>query len=261
LNVQALIDALLIAREGFKEIHKTQTAKVKTKTGGSFQYSYATLPDTLAGIREGLVAQRILVYQAVQRDELGPYLETKLVHPEGGELVSHYPLPPVVGDPQEFGKAVAYARRYSLYCMCALAPDDDDDGQTYQAPAAATPRPDLGPPPEDPPFPGDEFPPGEPVKAPASPSGEFNSLDWIQRRLQEEFGGDKPWEPVEKPTVLKDLTGSGKWTDLQAMPEAQRRGLLAGKRNSRFEKVIILVKAGTRRPDHINPEDWPVEVV
>ena len=54
-------------------------------------------------------------------------VETLFVH-ESGEQISagklHVPAPKQ--DPQGYGSALTYARRYSLMAACGIAPEDDD---------------------------------------------------------------------------------------------------------------------------------------
>ena len=66
-------------------------------------------------------------------------LHTVLGHVDGGSMVSAYPILPVKKDPQGYGSAMTYARRYCFMAITGL-PVADDDGATASATAAAPPQ-------------------------------------------------------------------------------------------------------------------------
>jgi hypothetical protein len=72
-------------------------------------------------------------------------IETLFLH-ESGEQMSAGKLfmPATKFDPQGFGSALSYARRYSLMAACGIAPEDDDANHavksTYAAQARAVPK-------------------------------------------------------------------------------------------------------------------------
>lgn len=55
-------------------------------------------------------------------------LETQLTHVSGEWIRSTLTLPVMKDDPQGFGSAITYARRYALGCMTGVVTEDDDDG-------------------------------------------------------------------------------------------------------------------------------------
>ena len=64
-----------------------------------------------------------------------------------GETLSSGPLhvPASKNDPQGYGSALTYARRYSLMAACGIAPEDDDGNAaskpvTYAKPSKPAPR-------------------------------------------------------------------------------------------------------------------------
>jgi hypothetical protein len=63
-------------------------------------------------------------------------LDTQLTHVSGQWMLSRLTMPVVKNDPQGFGSALTYARRYALGCMTGLVTEEDDDGnQASQQPA------------------------------------------------------------------------------------------------------------------------------
>ena len=92
---------------------------------------YASLNSVIEACREALIAQSIWVVQypvATEPGHLG--LMTKLVHGESGQWqasVMVMPLPK--NDPQGYGSALTYARRYGLATLVGLVSETDDDAE------------------------------------------------------------------------------------------------------------------------------------
>jgi hypothetical protein len=53
-------------------------------------------------------------------------LVTTLAHSSGEFVIGEYPVIPVKNDPQGYGSAITYARRYALSAMLSVAAEDDD---------------------------------------------------------------------------------------------------------------------------------------
>lgn len=92
---------------------------------------YATLNAVIDACRDALIAQAVWVVQvpvAVEAEHLG--LMTKLVHGESGQWQSSLMVMPLPkNDPQGYGSALTYARRYGLATLVGLASETDDDGE------------------------------------------------------------------------------------------------------------------------------------
>lgn len=97
---------------------------------------YASLNSVIEACRDALIAQSIWVVQypvAVDAGNLG--LVTKLVHAESGQWQASLMVMPLPkSDPQGYGSALTYARRYGLATLVGLVSEADDDAE------AATPR-------------------------------------------------------------------------------------------------------------------------
>lgn len=92
---------------------------------------YATLNAVIDACRDALIAQAVWVVQvpvAVETGHLG--LMTKLVHGESGQWQSSLMVMPLPkNDPQGYGSALTYARRYGLATLVGLVSEADDDGE------------------------------------------------------------------------------------------------------------------------------------
>ncbi|TKB25162.1 ERF family protein [Desulfopila sp. IMCC35006] len=90
--------------------------------------SYATLKSVMEVCRTALLSHGIWMTQypvSVEAGHLG--LVTKIVHAESGQWQSsliEMPLPK--NDPQGYGSAITYARRYGLSALIGITTEDDD---------------------------------------------------------------------------------------------------------------------------------------
>ena len=111
---------------------RNRTVKVKTKDGGSYSYSYATLDAVLDEVRPKLAAVGIALLQPIVWRDEKPYLVTRLLHSSGQSIEDELPLL-IEGDgrlsgPQAFGSALTYMRRYGIESLLPIAAEYDDDG-------------------------------------------------------------------------------------------------------------------------------------
>jgi hypothetical protein len=133
----ALAAALAKVQSALPEIHKDRTAKVETRGGGSYKYSYADLSAVTKAIMPILGANGLAwVTRPTLTTEGRFVLAYELRHTSGEAVSGEYPLP-ANGSPQELGSAISYGRRYSLCCVTGVAPESDDDDA---AAASAEPR-------------------------------------------------------------------------------------------------------------------------
>lgn len=133
----SLAEALAQLQTSLPAIGKDKTAKVQTKTGGSYSYDYANLATISARILPLMGPLGLsFVTRPTLREEGQFVLAYDLMHASGQNLAGYYPLP-THGTPQEIGSAITYARRYCLCAVTGVAPDeDDDDGMAAQQQAA-----------------------------------------------------------------------------------------------------------------------------
>jgi hypothetical protein len=140
-QINELATALAAAQAGMTGVKKNRTVTVKTKSGGSYEFDYATLDAIIEQVRAPLTLNGLWFTQTLESGDEGKYrLVTTLVHKSGQWLASETPI--VVGDGenrnQAFGSGLTYMRRYALAAMLGVASEDDDDaneadGNTVQA--------------------------------------------------------------------------------------------------------------------------------
>ena len=99
---------------------------IKDKANPAFRSRYADLAAVWDAIREPLTANGLSLIQMPDVFEGEPVLVTRLLHASGEWLEGTYPLNPVKQDPQGYGSAITYARRYAAMAVCGVAPEDDD---------------------------------------------------------------------------------------------------------------------------------------
>lgn len=128
-ETRSLAEALCAAQKQMQNPKKDKTARVRTKSGGEYTYSYTTLDAVLDVVRPALNEQGVFLSQHSESAAGGMMLHTRVMY---GDAVQELDVTPYQydKDPQEFGKRETYARRYSLLKAFGLAGDDDTDGDT-----------------------------------------------------------------------------------------------------------------------------------
>lgn len=116
---------------------------LKDRTNPAFKSKYADLGSCLDAVDDALLANGIALYQETSLDDSGITIETVLLHESGETLRSgKLHVPASKQDPQGYGSALTYARRYSLMAACGIAPEDDDGNAAVSATKATkTPAP------------------------------------------------------------------------------------------------------------------------
>lgn len=108
---------------------------LKTSTNPAFPRSkYAKLENCIDAVIDALNDNGIMLTQQTHLCEDGVIVETMFIH-ESGETMSggRLHVPAAKHDPQGYGSALTYARRYSLQAACGIAPEDDDGNSATQA--------------------------------------------------------------------------------------------------------------------------------
>jgi hypothetical protein len=119
--------ALTNAKREFTEIRKDKSGP---------RGKYASLDSVLGATTPALLKNGLVVVQNIQHvphdsGSVSVWLETRIFHESGEELpvVSQYPLT-TQSDPQKFGAALTYARRYSYCALLGVTADEDDDANS-----------------------------------------------------------------------------------------------------------------------------------
>jgi len=100
---------------------------LKTSTNPHFRSKYADLAAVVEAVIDALNDNGIAMIQALHECNDGVIVSTTFIH-ESGEVIDCGKLhvPAAKQDPQGYGSALTYARRYSLMAAAGIAPEDDD---------------------------------------------------------------------------------------------------------------------------------------
>lgn len=122
-----LAPALIKAKKAFGPV-------LKSKTNPAFKSKYANLEACLDAVDEACLNAGIALYQETSEDSTGITVETVFLHESGQVLrCGKLHVPAAKQDPQGYGSALTYARRYSLLAACGIAAEDDDGNAAVQA--------------------------------------------------------------------------------------------------------------------------------
>jgi hypothetical protein len=107
---------------------------LKDKTNPAFRSKYADLGACIDAIEDALLTNGIAFIQETFEDSTGVTVETVFLH-ESGESIrcGKLHVPASKQDPQGYGSALTYARRYSLCAAAGIAPEDDDGNAASKA--------------------------------------------------------------------------------------------------------------------------------
>lgn len=125
----------------FVKAQKAFSPALKTATNPHFKSRYADLAACVEAVIDALNENGIALVQKTHDCDNGVAVETLLIH-ESGETISGGILhvPASKQDPQGYGSALTYARRYSLMSACGIAPEDDDGNLAAKSPGKPAPR-------------------------------------------------------------------------------------------------------------------------
>jgi hypothetical protein len=100
---------------------------LKTSVNPHLKSKYADLGACLEAVEDALLNNGIALMQETSEDATGVTVETVFLH-ESGEILrcGKLHVPAAKQDPQGYGSALTYARRYSLMTACGIAQEDDD---------------------------------------------------------------------------------------------------------------------------------------
>jgi len=137
-SISKIAPALLTAQRAI-------TFAVKDAKNPQFKSTYADLSSVIDAVKPALNNAGILFLQMMapsDRDSLA--LTTRLIHESGEWIESTATCPLQKNDPQGYGSAVTYLKRYSLASAVGLY-QDDDDGNEASKPKPAVRAPIITP--------------------------------------------------------------------------------------------------------------------
>jgi hypothetical protein len=135
------------------EAQRQTGAAVKGSKNPFFKSNYADLPTVMEVVKEPLNNAGVLVLQPSSNRDGKNFITTTLVHAESGEWMQSETevVSAKQNDPQAFGAAQTYARRFGLQSLLFI-PAEDDDGNSISNRDAKptytrqTPTPTVNPP-------------------------------------------------------------------------------------------------------------------
>jgi hypothetical protein len=117
----------------FVKAQKEFAPALKSSSNPHFKSKYADLAACVEAVIDALNNHGIAMIQRTHDDESGVTVETVFIH-ESGECLEggRLHVPAAKQDPQGYGSALTYCRRYSLMAACGIAPEDDDGNAASQ---------------------------------------------------------------------------------------------------------------------------------
>lgn len=147
--------------EALSKAQGEMTGVPKSALNPHFNKKYADLESALSCARAPLSKHGLSIVQIFIPQENILFLKSMLLHSSGEFICSYYPVVPTKLDPQGYGSAATYARRYCVMALVGIAPEDDDgnaasdDSSQQSAPKTpawaskehVAPKPAIPPPP------------------------------------------------------------------------------------------------------------------
>ena len=131
MNPQMSSTEITELAEAMIQVQQTLSPALKDAENTFTNSRYATLHSVMNACRDALLEHGIWLTQypvSVETNQLG--LVTKIVHAETGQWqTSLLTMPLPKNDPQGYGSAMTYARRYGLAALIGIVAENDDDGE------------------------------------------------------------------------------------------------------------------------------------
>lgn len=123
-------------------VNKSKKARVQTRTGGSYEYSYAPLEDLISAMRPVLAKYGLSVVFKTIVDKTHVEASADVAHQDGHVESCKFAVPidleSRMNAAQQVGSACTYARRYAYLSALGLSPEDDDDAGNAARPYDGT---------------------------------------------------------------------------------------------------------------------------
>ncbi len=128
-DITKIAFALVRAQAAMDNPPRNRAVQVRSEKG-SYTFRYSTLDKITEMIRPALAENGLCILQPIVTTDRGAVLLTRLLHESGQWMECEVTLPPVGNNPQSFGSAVTYLKRYSLVAFLNITSDEDNDGNT-----------------------------------------------------------------------------------------------------------------------------------
>lgn len=120
-------DSIIKIAPALLAAQKKITFALRDAKNPHFKNSYASLSSVIDAIKGALNENGIVFIQTASPSEKGCLaLSTRLLHESGEWIEDTATVPLPKSDPQGYGSAATYARRYCLAAIMGLYQDDDD---------------------------------------------------------------------------------------------------------------------------------------
>lgn len=127
MNAQVKTPPVTFA-EAFVKLQADIKPAIKDANNTAFRSKYADLGAVWDAVKGPLHDHGFAIIQSPDFDGSDMWLQTTIMHIGGEKISGRYPIRPTKHDPQGYGSALTYARRYSISAMLGVIADDDDDG-------------------------------------------------------------------------------------------------------------------------------------
>lgn len=119
--------------EKLLEVQKEVAPIKKTEANPFFKSMYFDVNGVIAALKPILSKHGLILTQGIRTVDNKNVLVTEVTNAEDGEDIQSSIYLPDVQDPQKFGSAVTYYRRYALQSLFALEAQDDDGNLVSQS--------------------------------------------------------------------------------------------------------------------------------
>lgn len=168
-KVDLVAPAFVAAQADLESVTKAATAAIRTRSGASYDYQFASFPDVQRAVLPVFAKHGLAILQGTAQEDDGGFLvESTVLHTSGQWLRTRVRIPLGAATAQGAGSAFGYGRRIGMVGLSGVITDDlDDDGAKATTESAA--RFEGGTRPTDPPAPraGERVP--LPARSPAPP--------------------------------------------------------------------------------------------
>lgn len=113
--------------EALSKAQGEMTGAAKSSANPFFKSKYSDLASVIEAISKPFSNNGLSFVQGAGFKEGMIAVTTRIIHSSGQWVESETLLPPVKSDPQAFGSAITYAKRYGLQALAGV-PSVDDDG-------------------------------------------------------------------------------------------------------------------------------------
>jgi hypothetical protein len=129
-NNLKVLKAIHNVQQALEVIGRTEKADV-----GKYSYKYASMSTIWNELKPLLKREGLTIIQAPSSTDgqaHGDFLTTGIYHESGEFMTTTSRLVITRDDPQGYGSAITYARRYALVSMLGIITDDDNDASTQR---------------------------------------------------------------------------------------------------------------------------------